>query len=64
MIPPPDKPKINVRQNIDDIGVKRLRHPSPVHESEKDNSDAEEGKSLRDNVFSLCIRSLLSVIKI
>ncbi|XP_071125361.1 uncharacterized protein [Mytilus edulis] len=42
LIPPPDKPKINVRQNIDDIGVKRLRHPSPVHESEKDDSDAEE----------------------
>ncbi|CAC5391036.1 unnamed protein product [Mytilus coruscus] len=42
LIPPPDKPTINVRQKLGDTGVKRQRQPSPVLESESDDSDDEE----------------------
>ncbi|XP_052076136.1 uncharacterized protein LOC127714158 isoform X2 [Mytilus californianus] len=41
-IPSPDKPTINVRQKLGDTDVKRQRQPSPVLESESDDSDDEE----------------------
>lgn len=55
--PPPVKPRISILQKLGDTGIKRSRQPSPVFENESDDSDTEEGKNLRDKVFSLCLRN-------